>query len=105
MIAAIVIGNVWFPNFIHVISSLLWTGIDLFMGFVLGPIPRRTDISMHREVARCLTPRTLFPMPAVPQHTGMRQLVRNSSVSSDCGGSRKTDHPVRSFAAIWPEPR
>lgn len=65
MIAAIMIGNLWFLNFIHVISSLLWTGIDLFMGFVLGPILRRVDISIRREVAKRLTPRTLFLMPAV----------------------------------------
>jgi len=65
MIAAIMIGNLWLLNFIHVFSSLLWTGIDLFMGFVLGPILRRTDISIRREVARRLTPRTLFLMPAV----------------------------------------
>jgi len=65
MIAAIVIGNFWFLDFVHVFSSLLWTGIDLFMGFVLGPILRRTDISIRREVARRLTPRTLFLMPTV----------------------------------------
>ncbi len=65
MIGAIVVGNLWFLNFIHVFSSLLWTGIDLFMGFVLGPILRRLDISIRREVAWRLTPRTLFLMPAV----------------------------------------
>jgi hypothetical protein len=65
MIAAILIGNLWLLNFIHVFSSLLWTGIDLFMGFVLGPILRRTDISIRREIARRLTPRTLFLMPTV----------------------------------------
>ncbi len=65
MVAAIAIGNLWFLNFIHVFSSLLWTGIDLFMGFVLGPILRRTDMSIRREVARRLTPRTLFLMPTV----------------------------------------
>jgi len=65
MIAAIVIGNLWFLNFIHVFSSLLWTGIDLFMGFVLGPILRRVDISVRREIVRRLTPRTLFLMPTV----------------------------------------
>jgi uncharacterized membrane protein len=64
-IAAILVGNLWLLNFIHVFSSLLWTGIDLFMGFVLGPILRRTDISVRREVARRLTPRTLFLMPAI----------------------------------------
>ncbi len=65
MIAAIAIGNFWFLDFMHIFSSLLWTGTDLFMGFVLGPILRRTDLSVRREVARRLTPRTLFLMPAV----------------------------------------
>jgi hypothetical protein len=65
MIAAVRIGNLWFLDFVHVFSSLLWTGIDLFMGFVLGPILRRMDMSVRREVARRLTPRTLFLMPAI----------------------------------------
>jgi hypothetical protein len=65
MIAAIVVGNLWFLNFVHVFSSLLWTGIDLFMGFVLGPILRRVDISIRREIVGRLTPRTLFLMPTV----------------------------------------
>ena len=65
MIAAILIGNIWFLDFVHVFSSLLWTGTDLFMGFVLGPILRRMDLSVRREVARRLTPRTLFLMPAI----------------------------------------
>lgn len=65
MIAAIAIRNVWLLNYVHVFSSLLWTGVDLFMGFVLGPILRRSDISVRREVMRQLTPRTLFLMPTV----------------------------------------
>jgi hypothetical protein len=35
------------------------------MGFVLGPILRRVDLSVRREVVRRLTPRTLFLMPTV----------------------------------------
>ena len=65
MIAAIIADNLWFLDYIHVFSSLLWTGIDLFMGFVLGPILRRVDLSVRREVMRRLTPRTLFLMPTV----------------------------------------
>ena len=65
MIAAIAVGNLWFLNYVHVFSSLLWTGIDLFMGFVLGPILRRVDISARREIVRRLTPRTLFLMPTI----------------------------------------
>jgi len=65
MVAAIAIRDLWLLNFVHVFSSLLWTGIDLFMGFVLGPILRRVDISLRREIMRQLTPRTLFLMPTV----------------------------------------
>ena len=65
MVAAIEIGNLWFLNFVHVSASLLWTGIDLFMGFVLGPILRRVDVPVRREIVRRLTPKTLFLMPTV----------------------------------------
>jgi hypothetical protein len=65
MIAVIVASNIWLLDFVHVFSSLLWTGVDLFMGFVLGPILRRADLSVRREIVRRLTPRTLFLMPTV----------------------------------------
>jgi hypothetical protein len=48
-----------------VLASLLWTGIDLFMGFVLGPILRRVPLPARREIMRRLTPRTLILMPTV----------------------------------------
>jgi hypothetical protein len=65
MVGAIVADNLWFLDYVHVFSSLLWTGIDLFMGFVLGPILRRVAVPVRREIMRRLTPRTLFLMPAV----------------------------------------
>ena len=37
MIVAIVSRNLWFLNWVHVFTGLMWTGIDLFMGFILGP--------------------------------------------------------------------
>lgn len=65
MIGAIAIGNLWLLDFMHIFTSLLWSGVDLFMGFVLGPILRRVDVSVRREVVRRLTPRTLFLMPTL----------------------------------------
>ena len=56
MIAAIMAANLWLLNFIHVFSSLLWTGVDLFMGFVLGPILRRVDLSVRREIGPSTNP-------------------------------------------------
>jgi len=70
MIAAIASGDRWFLNFTHVLSGLMWTGIDIFMGFVVGPVLRQVDVSVRREVAIRLTPRTLFLMPTLAVITG-----------------------------------
>ena len=70
MIAAIVSESRWFLNFVHVITGLLWTGIDIFMGFILGPVLRQVDVAVRREVALRLTPRTLFLMPTLAFITG-----------------------------------
>ncbi len=65
MVGVIILDDLWLLNFVHVLSSLLWTGVDLYMGFVLGPILRRLDLSVRRGIVSRLTPRTLFLMPAV----------------------------------------
>ncbi len=70
MIAAIMSHDRWFLNFVHVICGVLWTGIDLFMGFIVGPILKRVDISARREVIVRLVPRTLFLMPTLAIITG-----------------------------------
>jgi uncharacterized membrane protein len=70
MTAAIASGQHWFLNFVHVMCGVLWTGIDLFMGFVLGPILRRVDLSVRREIIVRLVPKTLFLMPTLSIITG-----------------------------------
>jgi uncharacterized membrane protein len=70
MVAAIVSGNLWFLNFVHVFSGLLWTGADLFMGFVVGPALRMVDVPTRAAVLMRITPRTLFLMPTVSIVTG-----------------------------------
>jgi hypothetical protein len=70
MVAAILSGSRFFLNFVHVFSGILWTGIDLFLGFVLGPILRKVDFHTRREIAIRLTPRTLFLMPTLAVLTG-----------------------------------
>ncbi len=70
IIAVIAWGNLWALNFLHVAAGLLWTGIDLFMGFVIGPILRQTPFSTRREVMKRLTPRTMFILPGLAIITG-----------------------------------
>jgi len=70
MIAAIVSHVLWFLNFVHVLAGLMWTGIDLFMGFVVGPILRSCDLATRRAVITRLMPRMLFLMPTLATVTG-----------------------------------
>jgi hypothetical protein len=70
MAAVIASHDVWLLNFLHVFCGLLWTGIDLVMGFMLGPILRAVDISARKAVLLRLTPRTLFLMPTLAVITG-----------------------------------
>jgi hypothetical protein len=70
MIFAIVSGNRWFLNFVHVLCGVMWTGIDLFMGFIVGPILRRVPLAARREVIVRLVPKTLFLMPTLSIITG-----------------------------------
>ena len=65
MIAAIISENIALLNFIHVMFGVLWTGIDLFMGFVLGPILRRLPADSRRAIVMALVPRTLILMPVL----------------------------------------
>jgi len=65
MIAAILWGSDWLLNFVHVLAGGLWTGIDLFMGFVVGPILRRLPLDARRAVLSALVPRTLILMPTL----------------------------------------
>jgi hypothetical protein len=70
MVAAIASGIHWFLNFVHVVSGVLWTGIDLFMGFVIGPIMRTMPFAARRALIARLMPRMLFIMPTLSTVTG-----------------------------------
>ena len=44
MIVATLRHDIFLLNWIHVLSGALWTGADLFMGFILGPVLRMLDM-------------------------------------------------------------
>lgn len=70
MAGVIVSGNLWALNFLHVAAGVLWTGIDLFMGFVVGPALSRAPFEARRAIMVQLTPRTMFILPALAIMTG-----------------------------------
>jgi len=65
MVAAILGDSLWFLNFVHVMAGVLWTGIDLFMGFVVGPVLRRLSPETRKAVMSGIIPRTLILMPTL----------------------------------------
>ena len=70
MAAAIGVGNLWTLNFVHVMAGSLWTGVDLFMGFVMGPTLRAAPFEARRAILTRLVPKTLFIMPTLAIVTG-----------------------------------
>ena len=65
MTVAILGNSLWFLNFVHVMAGALWTGIDLFMGFVIGPVLRRVSLDTRRAMIAGIIPRTLILMPTL----------------------------------------
>jgi len=70
MLVALARHDLRLLNWIHVLAGALWTGADIFMGFILGPVLRRLDIPHRTAVIAYLVPRTLLYFPAVSLTTG-----------------------------------
>ena len=69
LILAIVTANLLLLNYVHVFTSILWTGTDIFMAFLLGPILRKVSLSTRKEVISWLMPKMVFYMPTVASVT------------------------------------
>jgi hypothetical protein len=54
-----------FHTYIHVMIGLLWTGTDIFIGAVLGPVIGGLDEEQSATVFERLTPKTAFLLPAL----------------------------------------
>jgi hypothetical protein len=65
MTAAILSPSLWLLDFVHVMFGALWTGIDLFMGFVIGPVMRGVSLDTRRAMIAGIIPRTLILMPTL----------------------------------------
>ena len=65
LIAAILTANFLLLNYVHVFSSILWTGTDIFMAFLLGPVLRNVSLSTRKEIITWLMPKMVFFMSTV----------------------------------------
>ncbi len=55
----------WGVDFFHVVGGAFWTALDLFLGFILGPILGRLSIPARVEITTRLMPKMLLIMPTV----------------------------------------
>jgi hypothetical protein len=55
----------WALDFCHVVGGGLWTAIDLFVGFVVGPILGRLPIQARAEFSARFMPKMVLIMPTV----------------------------------------
>ena len=69
LILAITTANLLLLNYVHVFTSILWTGTDIFMAFLLGPILRKVSLSTRKEIISWLMPKMVFYMPTVSSVT------------------------------------
>jgi hypothetical protein len=77
----------WGLVFFHVVGGGLWTGIDLFVGLVIGPILGRLSVPARAEFSARFMPTMLIIMPTVVTMTlatgfQVARQVGNLSVTS-----------------------
>jgi len=80
LVATVVTGTKWPLDFYHVVGGGLWTGIDLFVGFVVGPILGRLSVPARIEFTTRFMPKMVLIMPTLVVCTlaGGWQLARVS---------------------------
>jgi hypothetical protein len=62
---AVTVASVQMHTYVHVMAGVLWTGIDVFIGAVLGPVVGGLDEEESAAVFGRLTPKTAFLLPSL----------------------------------------
>lgn len=65
LIYAINFGSLKFLNYVHIMTAVPWTGIDLFMGGILGPVLGGMEPKDRAGVFKRLIPKMTFLMPVL----------------------------------------
>jgi hypothetical protein len=65
LVYALNFGPIVTLNYVHILTGAMWTGIDLFMGFFLGPVLGGMDPAGRAGVFRRLMPKMIFFMPVL----------------------------------------
>jgi hypothetical protein len=86
LVVGIEVNKLWPLEFLHVVGGAAWTVIDLFLGFVLGPIMGKLSIPARIEFTTRLMPKMVLIMPTVVTVT----LVAGWQLSTHLGTNQTT---------------
>jgi uncharacterized membrane protein len=64
-LVASTVGSVVMHTYVHVMAGVLWTGIDLFMAMVMGPVLGSLGLSARADWFETFTPKMAFLMPTL----------------------------------------
>jgi hypothetical protein len=100
LLVTALVGNwLWALDFAHVVGGALWTGIDLFVGLIIGPILGSLPVPARVEFSKRFMPAMLLIMPTlvVTTLTAGFQLARHTGFLAN-----PATHPwiVASFAVV-----
>jgi len=62
---ATTMASIQHHTYVHVMAGVLWTGTDLFIGAILGPVIGGLDEEASAAVFKRLTPKTAFFLPSM----------------------------------------
>ena len=65
LVVSIATDRLWALDFFHVVGGGLWTAIDLFVGFIVGPILGTLSIPARMEFSKRFMPKMLILMPTL----------------------------------------
>lgn len=88
LVVSIAVNSTWALDFFHVAGGGAWTAVDLFMGFVIGPIMRTLSVPARIELTTRLMPKMLLIMPTLVTMTLAAgfQLARHNGMLSGSYG-------------------
>jgi hypothetical protein len=65
LVVTIATNQLWAIDFFHVVGGGIWTALDLFLGFVIGPILGRLSIPARIEFTTRFMPKMVLIMPTL----------------------------------------
>ena len=65
LVVTIATNQLWAIDFFHIVGGGMWTALDLFLGFVIGPILGRLSIPARTEFTKRFMPKMVVIMPTL----------------------------------------